>query len=145
MGLSPATIALIEAGSAAVDSPFNQAPSASYMHAMRAPGQSIADARALACNFVNRKMNDYQSDLSNGNADAAWKALGAALHTVMDSTSPSHAGFQVWDPEGDPGGSFRNHGDNSPEDLAHLTPALLAQTLQLMQNAMSGKSCFCSQ
>ena len=52
-------------------------------------------------------------------------AGGQALHPVMDSTSPQHQGWQVWDPH--PADVFDResqpwqHGNHSPEDLSHLT------------------------
>ena len=76
---------------------------------------------------------------------AAYEALGAALHTVMDSTSPSHRGFQIWDPAGETKNSWHSHGNNSPEDLKHLTDALKAETLKLMRDAMNGSPCGCTQ
>ena len=56
---------------------------------MRAEGQSISDAKELMSKFINEKANLYIKD---GNLFA----LGEALHPIMDSTSPTHEGFQEW-------------------------------------------------
>jgi hypothetical protein len=71
----------------------------------------------------------------------AYYELGEAMHTVMDSTSPAHVGFQPW--------SFLHpagHGNlpGSIEDLDHLTEALKQQTVARMHNVLNGASCSCS-
>jgi hypothetical protein len=142
----------IEDGSASVDDLLNQGSSTAYQHAMTAPGQNAADAKQAMCQFVNENLNSYRALTSPGTDAAAqvqgYRALGRALHPIMDSTSPAHMGWQVWGDPLEPGwwGEWRTHGDNSKsiEDLAHLTPALLAETLNRMQQAMNGSgACGC--
>lgn len=85
----------------------------SYMHAMRAPGQDAATARALMENFireeklradnlVNRARQLIDSDnpverrLAGTYIKDAVRHIGRLQHPIADSTSPSHAGFQLW-------------------------------------------------
>ena len=94
-----------------------QSTANSYQHAMRAPGQSVSEARALMMNFISgneataqQSAQFVRSLLANGNPSEAGgeytivsnmtKAvhyIGRAQHPVADMTSPLHAGFQVWD------------------------------------------------
>ena len=124
-----------------------QTPEYAYMHSMRAPGQSREDAARKACDFIRQNLQIYRSLKDSGiakNKRVAYKALGEALHTVMDSTSPSHRGFRIWDPAGDPQGSFKRHGNNSPEDEDHLTDALLQETLNTIDNTLRNNECGCA-
>jgi hypothetical protein len=141
----------IENGSASVDAPWNQGASTAYQHAMTAPGQSPAAAQAKMCAFVQQHLQAYQNLVGNADPTAQYTAyyeLGQALHPIMDSTSPAHAGWQVWGNPWEPGwwGEWDTHGDNSGsiEDVAHLTPALLADTLNRINQAMSSSGmCGC--
>jgi hypothetical protein len=91
----------MEMGSAHVDK--DQSVEGSYKHAMRAPGQSPQEAERLMNNFIDQKVNEYKNLLSQDRTGAAYFALGEAMHPLMDSTSPSHEGFQQWkSPEKDP-------------------------------------------
>ena len=40
-------------------------------------------------------MDRYTTFLASGRAEDAYFELGMALHPIMDSTSPSHRGFQT--------------------------------------------------
>ena len=42
--------------------------------------------------FLDNKLNEFIAK----DWDEALSAIGEALHTIMDSTSPAHQGFQVW-------------------------------------------------
>jgi len=136
----------LEDGSLSVDRPSNQGVSTAYQHAMRAPGQSVAEAQKLMCQFVKDKLNQYRAALAAGDTYAAYFALGQALHPVMDYTSPAHRGWQVW---ANPVTHFWEvvpHGDahGSIEGLDALTPALLHETLNGIRNTMNGsQSCGC--
>jgi RHS repeat-associated protein len=73
-------------------------------HAMRAPGQSVADAEADYQNFVSTNEDaaakaqiSFWIAGNPGFSNDALKKFALALHAVLDSTSPAHAGFQVWD------------------------------------------------
>ncbi len=86
-----------------IDSSQFQDGAHSYMHAMRGlwnnkPNnkQTVGQARTLANSFVRRKFSlAWQAD-NNYNWAAALRNFGEALHTLQDSTSPSHRGFQFW-------------------------------------------------
>jgi hypothetical protein len=67
------------------------------MHAQRQKGQSAESASAQMYAYVSEHMKNY-IDLKNaGELEKAYFELGMALHPIMDSTSPSHAGFQIWE------------------------------------------------
>jgi RHS repeat-associated protein len=76
----------------------------SFQHAMRGPGESVADAEADFNYFVS--MNEDQAMKTQisfwlsgktGYSDKALAEFAAALHAIEDSTSPAHAGFQIWE------------------------------------------------
>lgn len=86
-------------GSALADSKQFQGVEYSYMHVMRKAGQTSEQAETLMMIFIMKKLSEYKDFLSKGKCyeKDAYIALGMALHPLMDSTSPSHEGFQVWD------------------------------------------------
>ncbi len=84
----------IERGSAHVDR--DQSIESSYKHAMRAPGQTVEEARSQMNKFMEEKVKEYKTLMSQGKTEEAYFRLGEAMHPIMDSTSPSHEGFQVW-------------------------------------------------
>jgi RHS repeat-associated protein len=88
--LSPAAIAALQRGSKEADSPKYQDNAHSYMHAMRAPGQSAEEAAGLTVTFITQKVNEYKSLMKEGKTEQAYEALGMAMHPLMDNTSPSH-------------------------------------------------------
>ncbi|MGA2751797.1 MAG: RHS repeat-associated core domain-containing protein [Verrucomicrobiota bacterium] len=95
--LSSSDVAIVNAASVFVDD--GQGTAQSYQHAMRAPGQSKAQARAMANNWVASNLAHAQKDYCSCDPGRHFGALyffGMALHTVQDSTSPAHHGFQVW-------------------------------------------------
>lgn len=66
------------------------------MHAMRCPGQTIGEAKRKMERFIE-KMTQRQKRLKcEGKTREANVAFGMALHPVMDSTSPTHEGYQIW-------------------------------------------------
>jgi hypothetical protein len=147
-GLNPVLLAAIERGSASVDDPGNQGMGSAYEHAMRAPGESIADAQQKMCKFVSDNMAGYNGGNQSNIRDQilAFRDLGRALHPIMDSTSPAHSGWQVWDPIDHPIDSFNDHGNGlgSIEGVGALTPALLQETLKRMRDTMNGSGmCGC--
>jgi RHS repeat-associated protein len=77
-----------------------QAPAAQYQHAMRSEHQSVAEAKALANEYVRRKLRNARELECVGLHEEALEELGLAIHTLQDSTSPSHTGFQPWPPPG---------------------------------------------
>lgn len=88
----------------------DQSPADQYTHAMRdgTANQSVADAERMANNYVHARLNEARSDECAGKHEDAMRELGLAIHTLQDSTSPSHIGFQPW---GGPG---------SQSSLAHV-------------------------
>jgi RHS repeat-associated protein len=142
-GLSPNLIQAIEDGSASSDAFIYQLFGDPAVHAMSYPGEDPSAARDRACSAIADRLARYQQMADSSEASVQYMAyfeLGEAMHTVMDSTSPAHAGFQPWSIL-DAGG----HGDlpNSIEDLAHLTPELLNATVNKMNGVMKGQSCGC--
>ena len=141
--IDPALLADINSGSDWVDY-LDQFNFGSYMHAMRAPGQSISDAKKKACDFINENMNYFKTFKDPYKfKDLAYQALGKALHTITDSTSPAHEGWQVWDLYSD---EWQWHGDNAAplETIKQLTPARLSKSVDLINQALQGSTCGCT-
>ncbi|MBV8818431.1 MAG: hypothetical protein JO022_08760 [Acidobacteriaceae bacterium] len=69
-----------------------------YKHACRLPGQPVEEARAKAQAFVDTSMEKAIEHELKGDTEMAMEHLGAAIHTLQDATSPTHAGYQVFDP-----------------------------------------------
>jgi RHS repeat-associated protein len=81
-----------------------QGNSLAFQHAMRGPGQSVEEAQADYNKFVSMNEDEATKDQINfwlagnpGYSDKALAEFAAALHAVLDSTSPAHAGFQLWE------------------------------------------------
>lgn len=85
----------IERGSAYADT--LQSGKYAYIHGMRSWGQDIPEAQRAMDDYIKQHLNNYKCLKEKGNIDAFFE-LGMALHPIMDQTSPSHKGFQVWDP-----------------------------------------------
>lgn len=97
--LSSENRAAIKEGSIAVDT--HQEHEESYMHAMTGwrEWETVEDAQKKMIDFINGKVNKFKVLMEKGgkeNEKAAYFTLGEALHPLMDSTSPSHEGFQEW-------------------------------------------------
>jgi len=144
LGPNFANIGAVIAGSEALDI-NNQFPGVAYVHAMRDFWQSPVEAKAKACKLIRDKMGEYVrlSDLARRWNDPkmrarALSALGQALHPVMDSTSPAHRGWRLWNPFDVPGILSR-----SIETIDALTPALLAETVRRIRDVMNGADCDC--
>jgi len=79
-----------------VDQPDFQTAEYTFMHAMRQPDQTVDEA----CEQTNRYLSLVASDAISaklaGRQKEALFLFAVALHTMQDSTSPSHRGFQVW-------------------------------------------------
>lgn len=76
-----------------------------YQHGMRAPNQSVDEARNLANGFMRDEMNaaswtqaemHRRNPLLGGGISAGLPHFGNALHTITDMFSPAHQGFQIW-------------------------------------------------
>jgi RHS repeat-associated protein len=77
-------------GSDKADNPLigNQFENRSYIHSMKAEGQSSAEAKDQKAKFVENKTADF---VENGNT----VSMGMALHAVMDENSPTHGEKQA--------------------------------------------------
>jgi RHS repeat-associated protein len=110
-GSSINVVGLIDLGSQKIDGDTGssrdflnaQSQVNSYQHAMRSPLQSKASAKAEMDKFVREKANAARNlaiiARRECNVEKLKQAIiffGEAMHPVMDSTSPSHSGFQVW-------------------------------------------------
>lgn len=105
--LSNAQVAVLQSASESVDSFWRggQTAALAYQHGMRSPYETAAHARADADQFIlsNERAAATEAAKAGSVNDAALNDLGRALHTIMDRTSPSHAGEQVWTGGGEPG------------------------------------------
>jgi hypothetical protein len=128
----------IKSGSHSVDlNPLGQIPGlgslfpgldTAYQHAMRDDErQTRQEAEALMWHFVDTRMDAFHEW-------ADWEALGAALHPIMDSTSPSHEGFQVYSLE-----NLGRHGNFSKSEEATITHEQLERTIRLIGRVMNGE------
>ena len=82
----------------------HQDSKSNHMHSMRQKGESVESASSKMRDYINEHMNNYtifkeagEYFQDNALVERACFELGRALHPVMDSTSPSHEGFQVWE------------------------------------------------
>jgi hypothetical protein len=64
----------------------------SHRHAMSAPGQTPQEAYIEAVNFIDKQVAIYNEK----GGEKGLEALGFAMHTLMDASSPSHRGYQTW-------------------------------------------------
>ena len=87
--------AILKAAQVAMDK--DQSSEGSATHAMRATGQTAAQARAQANEFVRGELELARTLEAQGKHSEALRHLGNAMHTLQDATSPAHEGFQVWD------------------------------------------------
>lgn len=78
------------------DGPDHQTEEYTFMHAMRRPGQSPADACKQANDYLHMVAEGVMAAQSAGDRDKALFLFAVALHTIQDETSPSHHGFQEW-------------------------------------------------
>ena len=89
--VSDKELAQIEQGSRDADAFRYQDPDHAYMHAMRKEGQTVEDAKKKMEEFISSETNAFLK----GDGNDALRAIGMALHPIMDATSLSHEGFQV--------------------------------------------------
>jgi len=81
---------------------------------MRGKGYSIAYMRSTANSHVRASFILARRYQNRGDLRKAYDYLGWGLHTLQDSTSPAHRGFQTWK-----GGSARN-ASNWPRFINHF-------------------------
>ena len=99
------------------------------------------------CTFVTGKIEEFKKNRFSTDPKKRLQAhfsLGEALHPVMDSTSPEHRGWQVWDPTSTQG---VRHGNawGSNEGLTALTPERLRENILLINETINGLTCKCAQ
>lgn len=136
-GVSPALIEQVKAGSATADSVLRgfQGPDFSFMHGMSSKTLSKGEACEKMQGFVNSYLDAYDYWRDKGDLNLAYFSLGMALHPIMDSTSPAHAGVQKWSSS-----QSLWHGafPTSKEDLSTIRARtdLLLKTKALIYGAM---------
>lgn len=128
--LSNSDRANIKFGSEVADNGYYQSADFAYMHAMSSASLSKASALEKYCDFISKKLAEYRRNIGDSRSrEHAYRNLGMALHAVMDSTSPSHSGFQKW--------SFserHRHGDFSKsEETIDAAPKYLEETVEKMR------------
>jgi RHS repeat-associated protein len=142
----PDLINAINEGSLDIDHHWqNQVlPGKAALHAMRDKGQSVEDARRSACEAMKAGRDKFLAGKDSPNATTrreAYFALGQALHTVMDSTSPVHQNFPIWRMVQD----GINHGDmpHSKENPDYPSKAVMEKTVQKMLDFVQSGDCDC--
>ena len=79
-----------------IDSAHFQTGVYAFIHAMRGPGETAEQDCRMADQFVRRQFSRAWEAQRGGNMDHALFLFTLGLHTLQDSTSPSHIGFQQW-------------------------------------------------
>jgi RHS repeat-associated protein len=120
----------IKHGSASADVIFRQTCGSSGIHAMSCPPfLDVEAAKKQMQEFIQRNMESFQKQYCRGNLSDAGYFLGLALHPIMDSTSPSHRGFQEWSFS-----QIQKHGDFSESlESIEMAPAYRDETVKLMK------------
>jgi hypothetical protein len=77
-------------------SSWSQDVGMSHLHAMSDKTMSPAQAHAAAVSFVGSMYSQAWQAIDSGNTSRAMQFFAYALHTLQDSTSPAHNGFQFW-------------------------------------------------
>lgn len=92
---SPLAVKTIVAAQVEADSKKYQSGAYAYRHAMRDVdhNETAEVARERANKFIR---DEFQAAWNADNDKDAYRHFGLALHTLQDSTSPSHSGFQPW-------------------------------------------------
>ena len=130
--LPRSAIIAMQRGSAYVDK--FQEPQYSYMHAMRAPGQSVEEAERLMNNFIRQKVREYKTLMSQGKTGAAYEALGMATHPITDATSPSHEGMQTWNSPWTHPLEAWEHRKKESVEIFNANPTYLQKSIDSLRN-----------
>jgi RHS repeat-associated protein len=94
--ITQSQLAIVARGQEWADASTHQTAAHTFMHAMRRPGQSVSEACAESNRFLKTVANDALAAQRAGKTNEALFLFAVALHTIQDSTSPSHRGFQEW-------------------------------------------------
>ena len=97
------------------------------------------NAKNRTCDFIKAKIKMAEWARKRGNEKAYYYNIGMAMHAVMDSTSPAHEGWQIWDIR-HPG----KHGDLSGSLESSISEEKLKQTVALMNATINGDPCACT-
>jgi hypothetical protein len=102
---------------------------------MRDSGQSVAEAESDYNYFVSLNEDEatriqigFWAAGNQGFSNNALAEFALALHAILDSTSPSHAGFQVWE---------LSHLREHKKAEASITPQQLNAAVSAAQNAFN--------
>lgn len=95
--LTPAQLEVVANAHNIIDGAPYQDPKYSFMHAMSNPSQSKSEACREAEKFVRAQFQAAWMEQAKGKTDRALTYFTYGLHTIQDSTSPSHRNFQVWE------------------------------------------------
>lgn len=97
---------LLKAASEEVDTRAGaQDPENSYQHSMRGRWmkwnwefyvESVQEAKWRRDRWLEDNMRRALEELRNGDENEAWRLIGHSGHAIMDATSPTHEGFQLW-------------------------------------------------
>ena len=97
----PNAIRFIQGGSIYADRIRNQFNDRTYIHSMRALGQSVESAIQQRNHYYATKMAEARNRLAAGDCPGALTAFGEAIHATMDATSPFHVDEygnpRIWD------------------------------------------------
>ena len=113
----------------------DQSPEGSKKHGMRAPWQTVEQGEEDFNKYISQKMQDYNKYKAEGKTKEALQALGELYHALMDTTSPAHSGFQVW--EGiwkNPIEAIRHWAIDRPSTI-YLFPDIMNQAKVLLRQA----------
>lgn len=91
--VSKAELAVLKRSQAIADAKQYQGGDSSFRHAMRSGNQTVAEARAMANQFVR---SQFEKAWSAPTREQALIEFGVGLHALQDATSPAHTGFQQW-------------------------------------------------
>jgi hypothetical protein len=140
---------VIQAESRLLDATTGIGTSTSYIHSMRAPGQSAADAKNASKRYICEKLKQAHDE---SDRDQALRDFADAAHTITDSFSPehtdSHGNPRLWSPLLFPGHSPNDHiGHETVTDItariyAESTAALIAAYNQAFSDG-SASDCGC--
>jgi len=111
-----------------MDADIYQSSNNSYIHAMSSPDWTPSQAKERANRFVREWLNaaryrdrghSAEAECTPwGRHDLALRCYGFALHTLQDSTSPAHKGFQYWD------GAWGHHDPHTYLHIARELPSV---------------------
>jgi hypothetical protein len=150
-GVDDATIYQIQQASIALDA-NSQMPWEAFIHSMKAPFQSAADALKERDNWISINLMDARSAFMSPGATAGipWTTFFAhAVHTITDSTSPAH--MEKGSPLTWPTlPNALEHGDEhgSIETWSNMTPELMKLNIAGIQKAyekVTGNKCGCQE